>query len=141
VRVCWLHAFSSYGINKFLSSTASPDFKNIFSTLVMKKIIIGLACVAVFLCGCQSPSNQGAAFAILQGLNQGTQQINQQQMIQQQQWNQELLQQQQQRLQAQQQRQSQGTPAYNSYNNTYQYVPPGWHQIWDEKTHAWIIQP
>ena len=78
-------------------------------------------------------------------MNQGTQQFNQQQQAQQQQWNQQFMQAQQQRLDqqraAQQQQQNSGSPAYNSYNNTYQYVPPGWHKVWDENTHTWIIQP
>lgn len=108
----------------------------------MKKIILlPLLLGAVLFCGCEAmhdPAFWGA-------MNQSTQQYNQQQMLQQQQWNLQFQQMQQQRLLQQQQQQMNqqkaGSAAYNPYSGTYQYVPPGWHKVWDSATSSWIIQP
>jgi transcription initiation factor TFIID subunit TAF12 len=108
----------------------------------MKKIIIlPLALCAFLICGCRAAHDP----AFWGAMNQGTQQYNQQQMLQQQQRNLQLQQMQEQQLlqqqQQQMQRQNAGSAAYNPYSGKYQYVPPGWHKIWDSTTSTWIIQP
>lgn len=113
------------------------------------KAVTLLVIITTGLTGCQMMRDPAFGAALMQSSSQYNQQVNQQMLMQQQIWNQQAVQQNQIYMQQSEQQQKaaqelENSSAYNPYKppgSQYQYIPPGWHKVWDPQHNTWIIQP
>jgi hypothetical protein len=98
---------------------------------------------AFLFCGCESMRQHPDAWgALAAGMGQAGEQEQQQQMLMNVQNQQSLARQREAAIEQQRiQQQNQGSSVYNPYTGTSEYVPPGWHSVWDANNKSWIIQP
>lgn len=157
----WLGIFFSQGVAALYVGCAGRTpfsfplwiarFRTYSFTINMKKkalpIITLIAVISVT--GCETvPSSPGLGVALMQSVNQSNQQfqqqmqdLNRQTFENQEAANRQFQQQNYQQQMLHEMRQSRGQSVYNSATGQYQYVPPGWHSVWDSQRNTWIIQP